>query len=139
MIVNYLVSEQTKKQEALKIGIFTVFLVVMIISMLKSVVDSTPILFVKLGQEAAGAFDFQLSSPKESNAMLNGDVNYYAVNPFDNPFCKDCPNQRIDQAQAGIREQTGDARPLYKQEDSHAHEFPDGPPPELPEKPDFIG
>ena len=89
---NYLVAEQAKKQEALKIGIFTVFLVVMIITMLKSVVDSAPILFVKLGQEAAGAFDFQLLSPVAGNAMLDGDVNYYAVNPWDNPFCKDCPN-----------------------------------------------
>ena len=58
VILNYMLSEQAKKQEAMKIGIFTIFLVVMIITMLKSVVDSTPILFVKLGQESAGAFDF---------------------------------------------------------------------------------
>ena len=58
VILNYLISDTTKKQEAMKIGVFTVFLVVMIITMLKSVVDSTPILFVKIGQNSAGAFDY---------------------------------------------------------------------------------
>ena len=38
-----------KKPTAFKIGVFTVFLVVMCITMLKSVVDSSPILFVKIG------------------------------------------------------------------------------------------
>jgi len=42
-------AEMTKKPSAIKIGIFTVFLVVMVITMLKSVVDSAPILFVNIG------------------------------------------------------------------------------------------
>ena len=50
--------EQNKKSSGLKIGIFTVFLVVAIITMLDSVISIVPILFVKLGQEEAGAIDF---------------------------------------------------------------------------------
>ena len=50
-VAQYLVSETQKKPNACKIGIFTVFLVVMVITMLKSVVDSAPILYVKLGQD----------------------------------------------------------------------------------------
>jgi hypothetical protein len=36
-------------------------MVVAIITMLESVVSITPILFVKLGQEEAGAIDFKLT------------------------------------------------------------------------------
>ena len=56
-IVQYLSSEMTKQPTTFKIGIFTVFIVVMFITMLQSVVDSAPILFVKIGQDEAGAFD----------------------------------------------------------------------------------
>ena len=48
-VTQYLYSETMKKPTAFKIGVFTVFLVVMVITMLKSVVDSAPILYVKLG------------------------------------------------------------------------------------------
>lgn len=61
-VTRYLWSEMTKKPSAIKIGIFTVFLVVMVITMLKSVVDSAPILFVKIGQDDAGAIDFKLTA-----------------------------------------------------------------------------
>jgi len=44
-----MVSDSMKKPTSFKIGVFTVFLVVMVITMLKSVVDSAPILYVKLG------------------------------------------------------------------------------------------
>ena len=50
-IVLYLRADQSRHQSALHIGIFTVFLLVMTITMFKSVIDSSPILFVKLGQE----------------------------------------------------------------------------------------
>ena len=49
VILNYMVAETKKKASALRIGIFTVFMVVTVIVMLKSVVSITPILFVKLG------------------------------------------------------------------------------------------
>jgi len=50
VILSYMIAETKKKVGALKMGIFTVFMVVMVIVMLKSVVQITPILFVKLGQ-----------------------------------------------------------------------------------------
>jgi len=80
-----MVAEQTKKARAFKIGIFTVFLVVMVITMLKSVVDSSPILFVKIGQNAVGAIDFTLSAPGDSNAIIGVNTNFYNFqsNPFD--------------------------------------------------------
>ena len=58
VILNYLFSEIHKKIGSLKIGIFTVFMVVMVIVMLESVISITPILFVSLGQQEAGAIDF---------------------------------------------------------------------------------
>jgi len=70
----------TKKPSAIKIGIFTVFLVVMVITMLKSVVDSAPILFVKIGQEEVGAIDFTLTSTL--NSMNAVPTNLYNINPF---------------------------------------------------------
>lgn len=60
--MSYLRSEIYKKPTSFKIGVFTVFLVVMVITMLESVVDSAPILFVKLGQEEVGAIDFTLTT-----------------------------------------------------------------------------
>ncbi len=48
-VTQYMVSESVKKPTAFKIGVFTVFIVVMFITMLKSVVDASPILFVKIG------------------------------------------------------------------------------------------
>ena len=80
VILNYLFAEQSKKASGLKIGIFTVFLVVSFITMLESVVGVTPILFVRLGQNTAGAYDFTI---KYTDSILrNGDVNFYNVDPF---------------------------------------------------------
>ena len=58
VVTQALIRETKKKQRAFQIGIFTVFLVVTVITMLKSVVDCSPILFVKIGQDAVGAIDF---------------------------------------------------------------------------------
>jgi hypothetical protein len=80
VIVNYVVAEQQRKTSSLKIGIFTVFLVTTIITMMVSVTDITPILFVKMGQENAGAIDMQLTF-MQSN-LVSGDVNFYTVDPF---------------------------------------------------------
>ena len=52
--------------------------------MLKSVVASSPLLFVKIGQDAVGAIDFQLTG--EANGVMSGNTNYYAIDPFDNPY-----------------------------------------------------
>jgi ABC-type antimicrobial peptide transport system permease subunit len=78
--MNYIIAEQGKKASGLKIGIFTVFLVVSMITMLESVISITPILFVNLGQDESGAIDFSLKFDKSN--LANGDVNLYAQNPF---------------------------------------------------------
>lgn len=49
MILNYLNAEMQKKIGGMRIGVFTVFMVVTVIVMLESVVSVTPIFFVKFG------------------------------------------------------------------------------------------
>ena len=49
VILNYMIAEQERKRSGLRIGIFSVFLVVAVITMLKAVVSVTPIIFVKIG------------------------------------------------------------------------------------------
>ena len=78
-----MVSESVKKPTSFKIGVFTVFLVVMFITMLKSVVDSSPILFVKIGQNAVGAIDTTMRMRDPFLSLQPGNMNYYALNPFD--------------------------------------------------------
>ena len=86
VILNYLIAETQKKLTGFRIGIFTVFMVVTFIVMLKSVIQITPILFVKLGQQEAGAIDFQIIS-SQSKYLIDANVNFYAVDPFSNdPF-----------------------------------------------------
>ena len=75
-------SESFKKPTAFKIGVFTVFLVVMCITMLKSVVDSSPILFVKIGQSEVGAIDITLRAKSPLSYTMTGNVNYYDIDPF---------------------------------------------------------
>ena len=58
VVINYLRNQIAKQPGAFKIGIFTVFLTVMVITFLESVLSCTPILFVKFGQKAVGAIDF---------------------------------------------------------------------------------
>lgn len=49
-ILTYLRADQSKRPTAVNIGIFTVFILVMVITWFKSVIDTSPILFVKVGQ-----------------------------------------------------------------------------------------
>ena len=86
VITQYLITDTQKNMRGFKIGIFTTFLVIMVITMLKSVVASAPLLFVKIGQDSVGAIDFQLESPADSNAMISGNVNYNSIDPFNNTF-----------------------------------------------------
>jgi len=55
-------------------------MVVTIITMLESVISITPILFVKMGQEEAGAIDFKITYTASN--LVSGDVNFYSVSPF---------------------------------------------------------
>ena len=58
----------------------------MAITMLKSAVDCTPIIFVKIGQDQVGAIDYSMSSPSGGNGEINANMNWYAIDPFHNPF-----------------------------------------------------
>ena len=69
----------------MKIGIFTVFLLVMVITMFKSVIDSSPILFVRVGQEQVGAIDFMLTA-SNGTSMISADVNAYDIDMFQNKY-----------------------------------------------------
>ena len=60
VIFNYLRNQNSKQPAAFKIGIFTVFLTVMVITFLESALSVTPILFVKFGQKAVGAIDYTM-------------------------------------------------------------------------------
>jgi hypothetical protein len=51
-------SDLQRKQRAFKIGVSTIFIVVSFITMLKAIVDVSPIAFLKLAQNNAGSFDF---------------------------------------------------------------------------------
>lgn len=59
----------------------TIFLVVSFIVMLKAAVDVSPIAFLKLAQDSGGNFDFTMVSDY-SDRCINGDVNYYNVDPW---------------------------------------------------------
>jgi hypothetical protein len=81
-IFNYIGSDITKKKRSFKIGVFTIFLVVTFIMLLKSIVDVAPIAFLKVGQDQAGVFDFQITSDY-AEPYVDGDVNQYASDPFE--------------------------------------------------------
>lgn len=83
-IVNYIGSDITKKKRSFKIGVFTIFLVVTFIVLLKSIVDVAPIAFLKVGQDQSGVFDFQITSDYEE-PYIDGDVNMYTADPFEYP------------------------------------------------------
>lgn len=57
----------------------------MVITMFKSLIDTSPILFVKIGQEQVGAIDFRILAAKDIG-IHSADVNYYAVDPWNNQF-----------------------------------------------------
>ena len=49
IVMNYIVSDVHKKKRSFRIGVFTIFLVVTFIMMLKALVDVAPIAFLKVG------------------------------------------------------------------------------------------
>ena len=74
-IVSYLLSETKKKQRSFQIGIFTVFLVVAFLTLLKSAVDIAPVAFVKIGSDQSGVTDFRLI-PSAARQMEDGNCNF---------------------------------------------------------------
>lgn len=81
-ILSYIHSDITKKKRSFRIGVFTIFLVVTFIMLLKSIVDVAPIAFLKVGQDQAGIFDFQLASDY-NEPYVDGDVNPFTTDPFE--------------------------------------------------------
>lgn len=58
--LNYITSDIIKKKCSFLIGVFSIYLVVSFITFLKSVIDISPIVFLNVGQEQAGIFDFEI-------------------------------------------------------------------------------
>lgn len=106
-IVNFIWSDITKKQRSFKIGVFTVFLVVMFISLLKSVVDVAPIAFLKVGQDQAGIFDFQVTSDFDE-PYVDGDVSLYATDPFTYGVVENKTGNFLDELFSGVAKDKGD-------------------------------
>ncbi len=54
------------------------------VSFLKAAVDVAPVAFLKVGQDQSGALDFMLASDYSAR-MENGDIDFYAEDPFSYP------------------------------------------------------
>ena len=81
-ILNYVQSDIKKKQRSFKIGVFTIFLVVTFIVMLKSVVDKIGVAFLKVAQDQGGIFDIMMTSGSDGYSVA-GDIDLYNSDPFD--------------------------------------------------------
>lgn len=80
-ITTYIISDIHKKQRSFKIGVFTIILVVTFIMMLKSLIDVSPIAFLKVGQDQVGLFDYVITS-NYGDPFEDGDVSSYDTDPF---------------------------------------------------------
>lgn len=81
-ITSYVISDIRKKQRSFKIGVFTIFLVVTFIVMLKSVVDKIGVAFLKVAQDQGGMFDVTMTSGADGFSVA-GDIDLYNSDPFD--------------------------------------------------------
>lgn len=81
-IFEYVRADIKKKQRSFKIGVFTIFLVVMFIVMLKSVVDKVGVAFLKVAQDQAGIFDVTLTAATDGYSE-SGDIDLYNSDPFE--------------------------------------------------------
>ena len=81
-IFNYVRSDIKKKQRSFRIGVFTIFLVVTFIVMLKSVVDKIGVAFLKVAQDQGGIFDVTMTSGSDGFSVA-GDIDLYNSDPFD--------------------------------------------------------
>ena len=82
MILRFLLRDQAKKPTAFKIGVFTVFIVVAFMVMMTGLVQTTPIVFVSMSQNEAGAIDFMLTPTLGEGLFTDANVNPYSLNPF---------------------------------------------------------
>lgn len=73
----YLLSEQSKKARSFQIGVFTIFLVVSFLTLLKSAVDVAPVAFVKIASDQSGLIDFELkASDTLGSKVVDGNGNF---------------------------------------------------------------
>ncbi len=49
---------------------------------MKSVIDISPIVFLNVGQEQAGIFDFEIQASQNYDNLIKGDKNPYNNDPF---------------------------------------------------------
>ena len=81
-VLNYLFSDLKKKSRSFKIGVCTIFLVVSFITLLKAVIEVTPVAFLNLAQTQSGNFDYTFTSDM-GNPIRSGDHNFYSTVPWD--------------------------------------------------------
>jgi hypothetical protein len=60
-ILNYISTDIAKKPRSFKIGVFSVFIVVVFLTLLESGLSITPIMFLKIAEDQAGAIDLILA------------------------------------------------------------------------------
>ncbi|KAK5577019.1 hypothetical protein RB653_001956 [Dictyostelium firmibasis] len=81
--VKYVHNNSKKNRKSLLLGLFTVFLVVLFISFLQNLIQSSPIVFLKLSEDQAGELDLVLigdpgnyvsSNQSQSLAVVNTDL-----------------------------------------------------------------
>lgn len=61
---------------------FTIFLVVTFVVMLRSVVDKVSVAFLKVAQDQAGIFDVTLTT-ETGGGSIDGDIDLYTSDPFE--------------------------------------------------------
>jgi hypothetical protein len=74
-MIGYLVASIKKKPRSIKIGVFTIFLVVSFITLLGNAVQTSKIIFMKLSEDTVGEADFILQALPGANYSTSG--NYY--------------------------------------------------------------
>ena len=65
---------------------FTIFLVVTFITMLKGVIDAMPVLFLQIAETQTSAIDFTMvpNAAAPDGYLQLGSVNYYDMDPWSN-------------------------------------------------------
>ena len=94
-LIGYLWADHSKNTRAAKIGILTVFLLVAVLTTFKSILETLPLFFVKMGQEQVGAIDYIMLNAV-ANDTVTGDVNPYAVDWINDPFAVDASSTTTD-------------------------------------------
>eukprot|EP00026_Physarum_polycephalum_P001035 Phypoly_transcript_01036.p1 GENE.Phypoly_transcript_01036~~Phypoly_transcript_01036.p1 ORF type:complete len:1168 (+),score=174.37 Phypoly_transcript_01036:78-3581(+) len=67
--IRYVITDAKRHKKGFIIGIATVFIVVMFVSLLQNVIQKSPIVFLKLSEDEVGEFDMVMTSP--TNLVIN--------------------------------------------------------------------